>query len=214
MAGLGEILGQMFGGLASADNGVHLRVWNELKPWVGRLIPSATSKWLPSIAGGVACEIPVLQRGHESDCGHHAVACCDVCHRPTCLNHGRIDALGDIICYQCVADATVLVPPARRARAAQAPPRARRQEPPPNGAPPPQQGKPPPTYGEIVAAFGVLNPRPGSPWAAIKSAHRKLSAQHHPDKQRSSAKKAAAEGRFKLIQAAFETLKRAHPEEA
>lgn len=210
MAGLGEILGQMFGGLASADNGVHIKVWHELKPWVAALVPNATSKWIPSIAGDVACEIPVMRRGAESDCSRHAVACCDVCHRPTCLGHGRIDALGDIICYQCVADALQLVPPARRARAAQQPPRPRPQE--QQEAPPPQPGKPPPTYFEIVAAFGVLNLKPGSPFAAIKSAHRKLSAQHHPDKQRSSAKKAAAEGRFKQIQAAYEVLKRAHPE--
>ncbi len=210
MPSFGEILGQMFGGLASADNGVHLRVWNELKPWVGKLVPSATSKWLPSIAGGVACEIPILRRGLESDCPHHSVACCDVCHRPTCLNHGRIDALGDIICYQCVADATVLVPPARRARAAQQPPRERRQQ--QEQAPPPQQGKPPPTYGETMAAFGVLNLKPGAPMTAIKAAHRKLSAQYHPDKQRTSTKKAAAEARFKQVQQAYDVLKRAHPE--
>lgn len=215
MVGFGEILGQMFGSLAGAENGVHVKIWNELKPWFGTLVPAATRKWLPNVAAGIACEIP----DGAYECDHHAVACCDVCHRPTCLNHGRIDKVGDLICYECVADAMQLVPTARRARAAERPPAAKKQarQPPPRArqqeqeqAPPPRQGKPPPTAREVAYAYNMLGLMVGAPMKEIAAAHRKLSARHHPDKARGADAKEIAERRFKEVQAALDVLKRAH----
>jgi len=204
MAGIGEFLSSMFSGIAGSPDGAHMRIWNELRPWLANLAPSATRKWLPRIASGVECEVPLVKRGVLSDdtCDHIAISACDVCHRPVCLHHARIDQYGDAICYICVVDAIKLVPPAQRARA-----REQGAPPPRERKPPPQQPKPGPTPLQVVEALQTLGLKPGVKYDAVKAAHRKLSAQNHPDKHKNSRLKASAEARFKEIQKAFEVLK-------
>ena len=207
-----ETLGSMFSGAVGAQDGVHLRVWNELRPWVGNLVPAATRKWLPRIAGGVICEVPLMKRGEKvGDCEHFGVAACDVCYKPVCLDHSRIDQHGDAICYVCVADAVHTVPPVQRERARQQhgnatpPPRERRQAPPPSQGPSPEQ---------VNAWLKVLGMKPGAKWDAVRVAHRKLSAQHHPDKAKGARAKTVAEARYKEVQVAFNALKGVYPEAA
>lgn len=211
MAGIGEFFGQFLKGMTSAEDGVHMRVWNELKPWVANLVPAATRKWLPQFASGVICEVPVMRRGKVvGECERFGVAACDVCHRPTCLNHGRIDQHGDIICYICVGDAQQVVPAHQRARREAAPrdqqERQARQKPP--------AGKPPPTPGEILAAKQMLGLMPDATWDQVKKARKNLLAQNHPDKHKSERAKAVAGARFKEIQVAYELLKRVYPDAA
>ena len=211
---LGEILGSLFGNVAGAQDGTHVRIWNELKPWLGNLAPAATRKWLPHIARGVECEVPLVSHGAftRRSCEHLAVAACDVCHRPVCLHHARIDHQGDAICYICVADAMQAVPPLQRARA-----RARggqKPQPPPGPAAgrqhdPPVQ-KPPPTQEQKTWAYGVLGLKRSATWKQVQAAHRKLSAKHHPDKQQS-----AQPGQLYLdVQTALHILKQIYPEAA
>ena len=194
----GQLLGQMFGGIAGADNGVHLRVWAELKPWLANLGPAATRKWLPRVAADMPCEIDGV------DCPNVALAACDVCHNPVCLSHSRIDQYGDAICYRCVNEAMKLVPPARRARVAGEPPRQRpRQDPPP----PPKPGIDP---AIVAAAWATLGLQPGASWQAVTAAHRKLSARNHPDKfrQKPARERAKAERIYLDVQKALDVLKR------
>jgi len=211
MVGIAELLGQFLGGVAGSDNGVPGRVWAEVKPWIAALLPNATKKWLPTIAGAISCEVPVGRRGEG--CDHAAVANCVVCFRPACLQHGLIDSTGDIICYPCTQEAKVLVPPARRARAAASGGRARSSagEPPP---PPHEEAARPgkPTTQQVMAALVVLGLTPSATWEQAKAAHRKLMVTYHPDKQRTAAKKAQAEVKAKEVSAAFEVLKRAFPD--
>jgi hypothetical protein len=218
MPGIGDFLGQMFSGLAGGQDGTHVKIWQELKPWFGTLAPAAARKWLPQIAAGALCEVPVVRRGvKEGDCERFGVAACDVCHRPTCLEHGRIDMHGDIICYICVADATQVVPPLQRERARQQnePPRQPGQHryrarpephaPPPPGSAPPPRSKVDPRL--VAAAMKKLGLKPGATWEDVKRAHRKRSAENHPDNKRGAKAKAEAEARFKEVQAAFDLLK-------
>jgi hypothetical protein len=208
--GIGEFLGSLFGSIASAEDGVHARIWRELKPWLGNLLPAATRKWLPYIAAGAACEVPVMQRGKiVGDCEHPGVAACDVCHRPVCLHHGRIDQFGDAICYICVSDAVQVVPPMQRERARSQGPRPPRE---PREQAPPPAPKAGPSPLQIVEALGVLGLKPGAKWPAVAAAHRKLSAQHHPDKQQTQRKKDTANAKYIEVQKAFNLLKSAYTE--
>lgn len=211
--GLGDFLGSMFSGLAGAPDGAHVRILNELKPWVLDLLPAASRKWLPRIMSGGACEVPIAKRGVLTGelCDHLAVEGCGVCHRPVCLSHSFINQHGDAICYICVADATKVVPPVQRDRQRQQgapPPREHQQRQPP---PQPKQG---PSALQIVEAFQTLGlkVKPAPTWAVVKAAHRKLSAQNHPDRHKTARAKASAEARFVEIQQAFDTLKTQYAE--
>ena len=44
MAGIGEIFAQMFSGVASSPDGAHMRIWNELRPWLANIAPAAAKK--------------------------------------------------------------------------------------------------------------------------------------------------------------------------
>ncbi len=203
----------MFRGLAGAEDGVHIRVWSELKPWMGSLMPAATSKWLPRIAAGMLCEVPVVSRGRAvGECQRFGVAACGVCNRPCCLHHGFIDQHGDVICYLCVADAQQTLPPlqrerARRAGEKQEPPGTRSREREQKHQEPPPQGKPPPTIAQIQAAYDVLGVKKSATWVQIESAYKRLLAANHPDKQRGPRATTAAEARFKAIRSAYDLLK-------
>jgi len=56
--------------------------------------------------------------------------------------------------------------------------------------------------------------KPGAKWDAVRVAHRKLSAQHHPDKAKGARAKTVAEARYKEVQVAFNALKGVYPEAA
>jgi hypothetical protein len=218
MPGFFDTVGAMFSNLAGGPDGVHARVWNELKPWVTNLGPAASRKWIPRVASGDLCEVPVMRRGHKhADCDNIGLAICGVCKRPCCLQHAHIDQHADAICYLCVADAMQIVPPLQRERARQEraagtePPPPRGQRPPPGSAPPPKQ-KPGPTPEMIAAALAVLGLRRGAKWDAVKTAYKKLTFANHPDRAKGARAKAAAEARFHEVQQAFDLLKKIYPE--
>jgi hypothetical protein len=213
--GFGDILGQMFSGLAGGQDGVHTRIWGELKPWLMNLGPAASRKWIPRIAGGESCEVPEMQRGRKvGDCQNFGIAVCAVCRRPVCLQHAHIDQYADAICYVCVADAVRVVPQVQRDRArgtGEAPPRQRPHQ---HQHEAPPQPKPGPSPEQVLSALKVLGLKPGARIEAVRAAHRKLSAANHPDKKRTAETKRAAEARFVEIQKAFEILKTVMGEKA
>lgn len=190
---------------------------------------SATAKWLPRVGAEIECEIPIMRRGRVvGECDHIGVAACDVCGRATCLDHGRIDKYGDIICAQCIADAQQAVPPLRRERArreqeqgtAQEPrsqreraqdrqeqrARSRAQEPPPGQQPPPRRGPSPEQIGAALSALGL---RAGASWPDVLSAHRKVSGANHPDRfvKKSRREQKEAETRYLAAQKALDLLR-------
>jgi len=219
MAGLFDTLGQMFSGIAGGPDGVHSRIWTELKPWLSTLAPAASRKWIPRATSGDQCEVPIMRRGHvRGECPNIGLANCTVCHRPCCLQHAHIDQHADAICYLCVADAMQIVPPVQRERARQeqagseSPPPPRERRAPPGGAPPP--GKPGPSPEVVAAALATLGLSVGAKWDTVKRAHRTLSAVNHPDKAKGVRAKTVAEARFKEIQKALDVLKRVYPDAA
>ncbi len=224
--GVLEHLGSLFRGVVGAEDGVHLRVWGELKPWIGNLVPSATRKWIPRITGGDMCEVPIMRRGQVvGECDHFGLAVCDICHRPVCLEHSRIDQNADAICFLCMTDAMQAVPVFQRERARQqqqqGAPKARtqrerqderdkqRQQERQQEQPPP--GKRPPNALEVLDALTRLELKPGASWDDVRAAHRRLSAKLHPDRGKTVKEKAKLEAKFVEVQKALDLLKRVYP---
>ncbi len=205
-----DFLGSIASVLTGAPNDAHRRIWGELSPWLTSLMAQAAPKWLPHLVVGVACE---TGPGGAPPCARKAVAACDVCHRPCCLSHSRIDQSGDAICLHCVY---VAIKTQQTANAA-------------NGVPPGGRGgwrSPPPGAGDpdaaakaaaaaaVENAYKVLGVRAGVPFATVKTAYRKTAAKLHPDKHpnASPSEKQQLGDRLKIVNGAFETLKKHYGE--
>jgi hypothetical protein len=204
-----DFLGSIASVLTGAPNDAHRRIWGELSPWLSSLMVHAAPKWLPTLAVGVTCETGPP----PAACPRTAIAACDVCHRPCCLSHSRIDQNGDAICLHCVF---VAIQAQRSSNAANGvPPRGRsRWHSPPPGAGEADAAAKAAAAAAVEGAFKVLGVRPGVPFATVKSAYRKLAAKLHPDKypSASEAEKQKLADRLKIVNGAFETLKKHYGE--
>ena len=163
-------------------------VWAQLKPWLGRITTNSVLKWIPRAASQLPCQIPHYENGFPvGPCSNHALDTCLTCGSPVCLEHSFIEGQrGDAVCYLCVA----------KMRAAGEPdPQQQQQQ--------QQQQKPDKRSAAEAKAWwarGVLFVAEGVPWETVKTQHRKLSAQHHPDRGGDDKK-------FKQVQEALEILK-------
>lgn len=188
-----ETLGRVVLTFQSAPQGVPGRIWDELRPWFGRLAINAAPKWLPRLSFGFACQVP---RPDGSPCPRPAIAACDVCQEPCCLDHARIDQYGDGICYLCCIEAI------RRKQAERA---GQPYESPPAGQAPPGAAPPPSPAAELAWARKTLGVKKSAEWEEVRGAHRKMSAKWHPDRHPGPGY-AAAEQKFKDVQRAFDLL--------
>ena len=193
-----ETLGRVVLTFQSAPQGVSGRIWDEVRPWMANLVRFAAPKWLPRLSFGFACTLP---RPDGFPCPRPAVAACDACGRPCCLDHARIDQWGDAICYACCWEAQ------QRKQAERAV-----GTPPPNGHAGHQHAagnapnQPPPIpEKELTWARQTLRVKRETVWDSVRSQHRKLSAKWHPDRHQGEGY-AAAEQKFKDVQRAFELL--------
>jgi DnaJ domain len=217
-----EQLGSLFRGVIGAEDGVHMRVWNELKPWMGSLGQSAMRKWIPRIQGGNMCEVPILQRGRVvGECDHFGMAECEICHRPVCLSHALIDQDANAICFICMGDARQTVPIFQRERARQQqnpkarPQQERQQERDQQRQQQnPHNGKQPPNALQVLEALTRLELKPNATWDEIKVAHRRLSAKLHPDRGKTAKEKAKLNAKFVEVQKALDLLKQVYPDAA
>lgn len=194
LGSLMELASQAFTELKESPNGMPRRIWDELGPWMGQFTQAAAAKWLPFLADGHPCKVPVLRSGVDFPCTNHAIGPCDACGRPACIHHAMVDQHGGIGCYLCMAEVM-------RAKRGKIPPPADSAD------------RRPPVPDEVAQmrvrrALGLLGLADGATWEAIKRRHRKLLAEHHPDKQRTEAAKAAAERRYKEVSEAYMDLER------
>lgn len=191
-----ETLGRVVLTFQSAPHGVSGRIWDEVRPWMANLVRFAAPKWLPRLSFGFACTLP---RPDGFACPRPAVAACDCCGRPCCLDHARIDQWGDAICYACCWE-TQQRKNAERAAAEGAAPG---QAPHAHGGTP---NRPPPISDkELTWARRMLGVKKTADWEEVRAAHRKLSGKWHPDRHQGEGY-AAAEQKFKDVQRAFELL--------
>jgi hypothetical protein len=174
-----DILSRMVGATPNLSG----KLWEELSPWMQSLALHAAPKWLPRLSMGFPCGVPLYQKGTpRGPCQRGAVATCDACGRPCCLDHARIDQVGDAVCLLCVVELV-------RQKRGQA-----------------QAAKPGPTAEDLEWARKTLGVDATASHDEMKRAHRKLSARHHPDTKRTAKGKANAEAKFKEIQRAYDML--------
>jgi len=151
-------------------------------------------KWLPQASSQMPCQIPHYHAGKPvGPCENVAIDSCIICKRPTCLDHCFVNDHCEVICFLCVQE---MVKGAQGIPADSTPPN---EEPPQNEAR--EQAK-----QKAWWALGVLGVQKDSSFDDVKAAHRKLSAQWHPDRSGGDEK------RFKDVQLAFEILKVAYGE--
>lgn len=177
-------IGELFGVLQQAPGPVHVRIWQELGPWLRNLSVEAPIKWVQRLAANQPCHVVARADGR---CKRPACAACIACGQATCLGHAFINGSGEAICFVC-ATAT-LRPNARRD-----PQETLRQD--------RIRAK------ELAWARRQLRVTAATDWDVIRAAHRKLSAKWHPDRYRSEGDRAKAEAKFKEVQRAFDLLQK------
>lgn len=197
MADLLDTLGQVVLSFQSAPLGVPGRIWDEVKPWLGNLVRHAAPKWLPRLSFGFPCTLP---RPDRLPCPRPAIAACDACGRPCCLDHARIDQWGDAICYACCWEAQQRKQAERAAAAGHV-----------HGQPDPRQvpNQPPPiSEKDLAAARRTLGVKKSDDWDTVERSYKRLLAKWHPDRHPGDGY-AAAEEKFKAVRNAFDLLVKA-----
>lgn len=196
-----DMAGQVIEDLTTSPEGVPARIWQELRPWIGTFTASAAAKFLPYLTEGKPCSVLVISAGAPpKPCTNHAIGACEACGRATCVHHAMLDQHGSLICYHCVAEVMRMKRGAIPPGAGAAP-----------GAPGPDRQPQVPDElraERVKRALAVLGLKQGVSWDEVKRRHRKLLAEHHPDKQRTPEAKRVNEARYKEVSSAFMDLER------
>ena len=192
LAQVGVGFTRQFGGLG------YEAVWAQLRPWLGSISTNGALRWLPKAATQMPCHVPEYEGGVPvGPCRHAALETCLGCGEPVCLTHAFVDSHGEAICYLCAV----------RLRAGSG-----SGGPVPGGEPQPDQRAQAEAARKAEAhrrawwARGVLGVQEGVAWGEIRKQHRKLSAQHHPDRPQGD------EARYKNVQMAYDVLKEIYGE--
>jgi len=183
-------------------NGVAAQeIVEQLKEWGSHLTKNALSKWTVSVMSPTACDSPDVSSGRPRQCPSYAVVKCDVCGRPCCLAHARVDYMGDAICEVCIGEAKGRA----RTSAGYARPHAH-DAPPPAAAPPPGMS--------VQAALKALKLTQDATWPQIKSQYRKLVVKYNADRPQSDRQRTLNVERLKKINVAFEVLRKVYEQKA
>lgn len=187
--------------------------WQAIAPWFTELSKSAAAQWLPRLVHGIQCE--VVQRdpatGAPVPCQGSAIAGCEVCRKPCCINHSFVQRQAAAVCYACVVDASAArapkIPGASGWANGSNPAGAPR---PPGGQAPPASPPTPQVDPRFAAARKVLGVKKSSNWKDIEERYKALLKKYHPDLN--PANKAEAERKFKEVRVAYDFLKQAQTE--
>ena len=186
--------------------------WSAVAPWFTELSKSAAAQWLPRLVHGIRCE--VLQRDPATQqtiaCQGSAIAGCEVCHKPCCLDHSFVQKQGFAVCYVCVFSASAERSPKMPGGNGRPPDPAGKARQQAGGQAPPATPPPHPVDPRFAAARKVLGIKKTAHWVEIEARYKELLRKYHPD--RNPADKAEAERKFKEVRAAFDFLKAAQTE--
>lgn len=173
---------------------------DQLKQWGAFLTKNALSKWTVSVATAQACGSPDVSTGRPRQCASYAVVKCDVCGRPCCLAHARVDYMGDAICEVCIGEAKM------RARMGQSIPYEPKEEPRRRRE---REAQPPPEPGPMTVAEArkALKLPKGAGWAETKAQYRKLVLKHNADRPQTDAEREKNTARLKKFNEAYAVLK-------
>lgn len=182
-------IGRIATTFVSGQPNAHQFVWNAIAPWVNELTRSATEHWLPVLVQGIACE--VIERDDEGlgiRCPKACIAACGVCRKPCCVDHSFVSKSGAAVCYPCARRASAEFAAAQpaQAKAGRAADEADSHQPPPRQPPPKSpRSDPPPHQNKALLAearkiLGIRHAKPSGD--EVRSAFRRLSLKHHPDR--------------------------------
>ena len=187
-----------------ADTDAAQEVIEQLKEWGSHLTKNALSKWTMSVMVPTPCDSPEVSSGHPRPCASYAVVKCDVCTRPCCLAHARVDYMGDAICEVCIGEAKAeCALPSRQLLAAT------------RGAASSRASRP----RARPHASWRHEPRTGAPCAQAEverqlgsdqAQYRKLAYEHNADRPQTEAERTKNTARLKKLNEAFAVLKAAH----
>jgi len=130
---------------------------------------------------------PVPEPCADEDCSAQAVLYCVACKSPICLGHAHLNHAAEGVCAACVEKLTGQV----RRRPA---PRAREHD--------------------VKWAQGILGIKRGATMRDITNRFRKLAAEHHPDRAKTTAQAASMQQKMAEITEAYEILKNQYAEQA
>jgi hypothetical protein len=188
--------------------------WQAVAPWFTELSKSAAAQWLPRLVHGIRCEVVQIDPATRSamPCEGSAIAGCEVCKKPCCLDHSFVQRQGAAVCYVCVmAAASERAPkiPGGSNWASGANPAGAPRSPPGGQAPRPS---PPPPQVDPRAAHArkVLGIKKSATQNEIDARYKELLKKYHPD--RHPADRAEAERKFKEVRVAYDFLKQAQAE--
>lgn len=183
-------------------------VIDQLKEWGSHLTQNALLKWAPSLRAPVRCESPDVTTGRPKPCRSVAMLRCDICQRPCCLAHARVDYQGDGICEVCIGEAKL------RARA-RGPSASYENNPWQSARPkPPKEAPRPAASMAAPEALRVLGLKRNAGWETIKRRYRKLVVEYNVDRPQSDEQRAANTTRLKRINEAFGVLRERHEAKA
>ena len=124
------------------------------------------------------------------ECEGEAILRCLGCGHPVCLAHIHVSHRADGVCDHCVRDLLESRP--------QAASRTGRT----------------PGPAEIRASLRRLRLPRAATWVEIQRAHRRLAAEHHPDRAKTPAQRLKMEQKAAQINAAFATLRLVYEKDA
>lgn len=196
----GTVASVMAQNMASGPNAeAAYSIMEQLHQWGSHLTENALRKWTVSALNPTGCESPDVSTGRPRRCRSHATLRCDVCGRPCCLAHARVDYMGDGICEVCIG--------AAKARARVAPGGYRRatyEEEAPKAKP----------GDESAAALKTLKLPRDANWQQIKTQYRKLVLKYNADRPQSEKQRMVNVERLKKINAAYAVLKAQYEQKA
>lgn len=152
-----------------------------LRDWATHLAGSAVLHWGEHAAKRIPCGSPDVSSGAPRACPALSLFCCDVCGRPCCLSHARVDYLGGAICEPCIGEAKV------RAR----------------GTPPKEESE-----ADIRKAARILGVKEDASWDEIRTRFRELVFAHNADRPQSERSRQKNTDRLKKINWAFSVMKK------
>lgn len=163
-------------------------IWQKTQAFALSLLNASTRRWIPFYTERRPCHVHMMRSGVPFPCNSNAILFCDACGKPACIEHAQVDASGHGTCAACLVE---LIRLKRGPGAGAPPPVDRTQE----------------IERLIAEALKTLGLKPGAMWPAINEAHRRLAAQHHPDRVKSAKAKERATARASAVNAAHATLK-------
>jgi len=159
----------------------------DLMEWLQSVQSGALELWLPTAIQGIACSD---ENNREGACRRTAVAICEFCRHPVCINHSFVGRTAQVVCCRCIAGARA----ASRGDVRRANPREQKRS---------SVNEREQYEQNLKRSLKVLGLKQSATYEQAKSRYKELALKHHEDR-------GGDVERMKAINVAFEWLKKNH----